>query len=289
MPPEEVSTNGNDCKDKEMFVRFGGMVKALSRRRKRRDDPPREKIGLLAIMKNEAMNLREWVEHYRWQGVDRIFLIDNGSTDGGPELIEKEIHAGYVELFVRPESHQQWAHYQAALVQARICERVEWLVMADLDEFWFSPGSDLRTALALDDLREIDLIYANWKMFGACGHQNHPPGLRRHFTLRNPALGQHADTKWICRTDAITHRRNISIHKVSGVDSARVVSDNVHFHLNHYPIQSLEYFTKVKMTRGDASSPGSDTVRTLDYFHRYDAPATCEDRLLADSLPPDVA
>jgi hypothetical protein len=158
--------------------------------------------------------------------------------------------------------------------------------MADLDEFWFSPGSNLRKAL--DSLQDIDLVYANWKMFGACGYQTHPPSLRRCLTLRHPTLGEHASTKWICRTDAISHRRNISIHKVSGIDSTRVVSDNVRFHLNHYPIQSMEYFSKVKMTRGDASSPMFDTVRTLDYFHRYDSPAVFEDRLLADSLPSDV-
>ena len=270
-----------------MIVKLGRMFKALTRRRKPRNNAAREKLGLLAIMKDEAMNLREWVEHHRWQGVDRIFLIDNGSTDGGRDLIENEIREGYVELFVRPDSHQQWAHYQAVMVQARICERVEWLAMADLDEFWFSPGSDLPTAL--DSLKDIDLVYANWKMFGASGYQNHPPSLRRCLTLRDPMLGEHADTKWICRTDAITHRRNISIHKVSGVDSTRVVSDNVRFHLNHYPIQSMEYFTKVKMTRGDVSSRKFDAVRTLDYFRRYDTPATHEDRLLADSLPPEIS
>ena len=267
-------------------MKLSGLVKACSRRR-RRSDLPRQKLGLLAIMKNEALNVREWIEHYRWQGVDRIFLIDNGSTDGSCELIAKDVREGYVELFVRPQSHRQWAHYQAVFVQAKICERVEWLAMADLDEFWFSPGSNLRSALLLDEFKEIDLIYANWKMFGACGHSTHPPSVRRHLTLRQPVLGQHADTKWICRTDAIKHRHDISIHKVSGIDSARVVSDNVRFHLNHYPIQSMEYFTKVKMTRGDVSSPGLDGVRDLAYFHRHDSPATYEDRLLADALPPD--
>ena len=253
--------------------------------RKHRAQPPviREKTGVLGIMKNEAMNVREWVEHYRWQGIDRIFLIDNGSTDGGPELIEKEIRDGYVELFRCPEPHKQWAHYQKAIVDGRFLERVEWLVMADLDEFWFAPQSSLPAAI--DELKEdVDLVYANWKMFGTNGYQAHPPSLRSCLTLRDPVLGEHRNTKWICRTAAIKHRRSISVHKVSDVDSTRVVSDNIRFHLNHYPLQSMEYFTKVKMTRGDVSAGEFDTVRDLAYFHRYDAPATLEDRLLADAV-----
>ena len=276
-----------DPVDGKSHLKLGDLFKVLLRKRspaqRPQCDDKRDKTAVLAIMKNEALNVREWVDHYRWQGIDRIFLIDNGSTDGGPGLIEKEIREGYVELFSLPEPHKQWAHYQKAIVEGRILERVEWLVMADLDEFWFAPESLL--GAAIDGLEDVDLVYANWKMFGACGYQSHPPSLRRCLTLRHPVLSEHRDTKWICRTAAIKHRRDISVHKVSGIDSARVVSDNVRFHLNHYPLQSMEYFTKVKMTRGDVSSGTFDAVRTLDYFDRHDSPATLEDRLLADAVP----
>lgn len=247
--------------------------------------PPanRQRLGLLAIMKNEAMTLREWVDHYRWQGVDRIFLIDNGSTDDGPALLTDHIDAGYIELFRCPEPHRQTAHYQNVFAQADIRNKVEWLIMADLDEFWFCPFAPLPEAIGR--LGNMNLVYANWKMFGSSGHVAQPPSVRRFFTLRQPELSEHADTKWICRTDAIADPRHIGLHKVSGVDSATVVSDNHLFHLNHYPIQSVEYFTKVKMGRGDASSPQFDAVRDMDYFRRYDAPAVCEDRLLADLVP----
>jgi glycosyltransferase involved in cell wall biosynthesis len=240
------------------------------------------KLGLIAIMKNEAMNLREWIDHYRWQGVDQIFLIDNGSTDGGPNLIEEEIADGFVTLFSRPEPHNQVAHYRAVFQQASVRERVEWLVMADLDEFWFSPGSNLR--IAVDTLTDIDLVYTNWVMFGSSGLKEHPSSVRRCLLHRQPKLGSHSDTKWICRTNVIKDARQMLLHKISGVDSARVVSDNDLFRLNHYAIQSLEYFTKIKMTRGDASTPDFDSFRDLDYFKRYDEPASVVDRTLADML-----
>jgi glycosyltransferase involved in cell wall biosynthesis len=248
-----------------------------------RESTERKKLGVLAIMKNEAMNLREWIEHYLWQGVDKIFLIDNGSTDGGSDLVKQEVEGGSVEIFFRSEPHRQCAHYHSVFVQARIWEKVEWLVMADLDEFWYCPGSNLPAAL--EGTGDLDLIYANWRMFGSSGYKAHPASLRRYLVHRQPALGAHSDTKWICRTDAIKDTRQIMLHKVHGIDSSRVVSDNERFHLNHYAIQSLEYFTKVKMRRGDASTPQFDAIRTLEYFDRYDSPAIQVDRTLADMLP----
>jgi hypothetical protein len=72
------------------------------------------------------------------------------------------------------------------------------------------------------------------------------------------------------------------MHKVKGIRSERVVSDNERFHLNHYVIQSLHYYTTIKMTRGDASTNRGDAIRDLDYFKSFDEPATFEDRVLAD-------
>ena len=45
------------------------------------------KFGVIGIFKNEAMGIREWIEHYKWQGVDEILLLDNNSTDNWREKI----------------------------------------------------------------------------------------------------------------------------------------------------------------------------------------------------------
>ena len=46
------------------------------------------------------------------------------------------------------------------------------------------------------------------------------------------------------------------------------VLENSNLHLNHYCIRSLEWFTRVKMTRGDACTKGN--VRNIEYYNRYD-------------------
>jgi hypothetical protein len=40
--------------------------------------------------------------------------------------------------------------------------------------------------------------------------------------------------------------------------------------LNHYRIQSWEFYKNVKMTRGDVLNKKFDNVRTLKYFQMYD-------------------
>jgi hypothetical protein len=41
-------------------------------------------------------------------------------------------------------------------------------------------------------------------------------------------------------------------------------------HLNHYRIQSWEFYKKVKMTRGDGAFKGFNNIRTRKYFQIHD-------------------
>jgi len=45
---------------------------------------------------------------------------------------------------------------------------------------------------------------------------------------------------------------------------------NSNLHLNHYPIQSVEFFQKIKMTRGDATNIKLNNYRNMKYFYNYD-------------------
>ena len=240
-------------------------------------------VGLIAIMKNESLNIREWVDHYYWQGVDKIFLIDNGSDDNSLSLIQEDIESGRIEYFWSPERHQQVRHYRRIYGTAKIKSKVDWLVIADLDEFWFSPLGNLKAAILNIDA-DADLVYTNWTVFGSSGFINHPSSIRRELIYRHPQMSGHCNTKWICRTRSIKNASMIGNHKVNGVDSRRVVSDNELFKLNHYLIQSLYYFQEIKMTRGDASKEHLDTIRTIDYFEAFDRAATVRDETLAKMI-----
>ena len=55
-------------------------------------------LCLVAIFKNESHILKEWIEHYLNQGVDKIFLVDNGSTDSYYSILQPYISTGKVDL-----------------------------------------------------------------------------------------------------------------------------------------------------------------------------------------------
>lgn len=238
-------------------------------------------FGVLGIMKNEAMNIDEWVQHYVSMGAGKIFLIDNGSTDETVAKAKVWVAEGVVELVEYAEPHRQRQHYWTAFNALHIAQKCQWLLVADLDEFWFCPSGET-IAAQLPEFRDYDVIYANWRLFGSSGLTKHPASLRQGFTLSAPGVQFHSNHKYLCRTSVVKSAQTFGIHNVNGARSERTVSDNECFHLNHYQIQSLEYFQKVKMTRGSATKAENDVARQMKYFEKVDAPCTVADHLLAD-------
>lgn len=274
-----------------MFINILQKLKRWNRERKIRNKfsthrpfAQKYKLGVLAIMKNEAMNLEEWIQHYLWQGIEQIYLIDNGSTDNGRELAQPWIDQGIVKLISLSERWKQKEHYRTAFNQFHIAEECQWLIVADLDEFWFSKkrGENIREALNYYD--EFDVIYTNWTTFGSSGYKTHPSSLRKELVLRQKELGSHLATKWICKTKTLYDLMDLGIHKIKGACSSRTISDNNVFQINHYSIQSVEYFTKIKMSRGDACNQADDDTRDLDIFNRIDEQCTVKETLLADMV-----
>ncbi len=232
------------------------------------------------------MNIREWLDHYFWIGVDRIFLIDNGSGDESVALARGHPHSNRIDLIELPERYQQIAHYRNAMHVFNIRKRVDWLMVADLDEFWFFRHAR-KFKIVLRQYSVVDLVYTNWTMFGSGGFDRHSSSLRCDIVTKRPKIAAHAYSKWLVRTSAMNCDHQFDIHKVWDIDARRVISDNVELQLNHYPIQSREYFAKIKMTRGDAFKAANDQVRDWAYFDRYDAPCVIPDTGLRDLLARD--
>lgn len=256
-----------------------GWIRTELRRRNRVAVP--HVVGVLAIMKNESHTIDEWVSHYLSIGVDKIFLIDNGSTDDTVSKARRWVAQGLVQLVEYPEQHLQREHYWAAFQQLRIAEVCEWLMIADMDEFWFCkdgrPISDY-----LRDLPGIDMVFANWSQFGSNGHVAQPSSLRLGFTKRCADLDK--STKSIFRTYVAHRAYVIGVHHVNCVSPFRQITDNQHLQLNHYATQSHHYWFNVKMKRGDVYVASPDWAERAGRFAATDALATLEDTLLRDMV-----
>lgn len=202
-------------------------------------------------MKDVALSVQEWIDHYVRQGTDRLFIIDHGSTDTTVAQIDASQHRDRSTLLHRPQQNKQDWHYRAVVRSQRIAERFGWLMVADGDEFWFAR----RDQTIVDALRrfeaKFDVIYARWANFGCNPAAPHPSRLRSELVYRAPDLAWHTAKKWIVRTDVLG-RESIWIHKISGARSSRTTVDHDYLQLNHYVTQSYDYWTEVKGTNAGA-------------------------------------
>lgn len=260
----------------------------------------------MAIFRNEAHVLAEWCQHYISQGAEKIYLINHLSTDNYKDVVEPYRAAGIVELVDAFGEHPQVPAYNS--LRSRISKSSRWLLICDLDEFVYGrKGFTIKGYLETLSWRVSEIIIP-WKNFGSSSHVRHPKGLiAQNFVFRQSyssdsimaqdrqdafaAQGSHdvcpqSWCKYIVRSSRIRH---LAVHYAS-VWYGRVIDANgcplrnyngtlplseeslgeADLHLNHYPIQSLDYFKAIKMRRPDVNCASKDSSKTLEYFRQAD-------------------
>jgi len=239
-------------------------------------------FAIMAIFKNETMVLKTWLEHYIWQGVDHFYLIDNGSTDEPLSILQSYIDQGIVTYYYRHERFQQAQHYRDVFDLENLKEWCKWLCICDLDEFFFGPEQPL--AKELDNFDNYDIINTHSFFYGSDGLINQPEDIRTAIVHRTDDIIN--GNKYIFKPSIVKDSSEIWIHwlvepgtyqKKTGINS---INNDTKIRLNHYVVQSLEYFQEVKMTRGDVSTAENENIRTLEVFNYYTKAATISDDIL---------
>lgn len=245
-------------------------------------------ICIVSVFKNEICALEEWLNHYINQGVDHFFLTDNGSNDDYMHVLSKYIQSGIVTLNVNAARYQQVQHLNAFINDAK---KYEWVIIVDLDEFVYARKGFNSVKQYLTQLdQNVYQIYIPWKMFGSNGHINQPNSIIHSFFTRDSYINaRQINGKCITRTNQLNsfNLHSSYLNNTDGLiitsdgnqqtpdgtlllDISEEILDNSCLHLNHYAIQSWDWFSRIKMTRGDATSNISDHVRNKSYFENYD-------------------
>jgi hypothetical protein len=240
-------------------------------------------LTVMAIFKNETMNLKLWLEHYLWQGVQHFYLIDNGSNDMPLSILQSYIDKGIVTYYYREEKHQQSQHYRYVFDTENVKNKTKWLCICDLDEFFFGIEKKLSDALEDEDLSSYDVIYTNSYFYGSDNLMSHPKDIRTDILHREE--DDKNGIKYIFKPQCINSSDEIWIHWLvkPGTlikNQANEITQNDKIRLNHYRIQSFEYFKTVKMTRGDVSTLENEKIRDLNYFNKYTKACTIKDDTL---------
>jgi multimeric flavodoxin WrbA len=240
-----------------------------------------------AIFKNENHILKEWIDHYLNRGVDHIYLINDNSTDDYMKTLTPYIEEDKITLYnneiPRVKRMQVYAYNQYFNKHLKECN---WFGIFDLDEFLYSPYT-INLKNILSKMVNYDQLLINSSVY-----IKQPDNVVNSFIYRgeynsknNGPNGKYNSFKCIVNTFKNRNKDIIldcHIHKTrnSNLDTINVSFNmNEMLLINHYAIQSLEFWKNIKMTRGEVSMWGYNMKRNIELFNSMDRTNIKDERL----------
>jgi glycosyltransferase involved in cell wall biosynthesis len=101
--------------------------------------------GLL-VARNEVDIIRTNVLYHLSLGLDRLLVVDNGSSDGTDQVL-RELGKDPRVRWTRDEGLFYHGHIATELAREAFREGADWVVPIDADEFWHAPGGNFRGVL----------------------------------------------------------------------------------------------------------------------------------------------
>ena len=192
-------------------------------------------LSVCVCVKNERRYLDEFVKHYLLQGADHIYIVNNGSTDGIEDWVERHDFRSSLTLLHDPRdlkilTANAGAEGHRTLLNDNMFERAreetEWLCVVDADEFMFGKnGHTIRSYLKTCVPGDVGCVYVLWNII------NPPLPLQESFSLSDfqsqrrlnydlfermsPEVRNANDFgKSIVRTSMLSERHKLWIHKI---------------------------------------------------------------------------
>jgi hypothetical protein len=225
-------------------------------------------LAVVAIVKNEAPYIVEWIEYHKIIGVEKFYIYDNDSTDGLPEILRKYIESGEVVYHIWHELQiHQMKVYNTAIKKHRNESR--WMAFIDIDEFIVPVKKETLPDVMINITNNLRQklpagIAISWLQFGYSGHYSKPSGfVIENYTRRdseihvlvksivnprtvllftNPHVATHLFGLWTINEKGIKLKKPIIQEK-----SDRSVNE---IRINHYFTKSYEeYLQKCERNR----------------------------------------
>ena len=225
-------------------------------------------LSVASIFKNETWGIKEWLEHYKFHGVDHVYLVNDFSSDRYQPILKPYIENGFVSLFHNDIS----AMYRGRQVDINnkffkpIVNETQWIAQVDCDEYLYSP-KDINLKNIIKKYEIYAGIAANWVCFNSNNHVKQPPSIVKYFTKRceydasvsvnNPTRGYETATfnaqKMILNTNFKINSFDIHSADIDGktINLSYGGLDDPLVLINHYQLQSQEYWETIKMKRTD--------------------------------------
>lgn len=134
------------------------------------------KIACVAVVKNEARHIAEWIAYQFVIGFDTVVILDNLSTDATRAIALEMAARLDVRVVEAPFEGANFQKLSYFLALEKFGRAFEWMAFFDVDEFLvLDDGISLKARLA--SLQGVDAVAVNWAIFGSSGHVSRPAGL----------------------------------------------------------------------------------------------------------------
>ena len=263
-------------------------------------------LAVVAIFKDEAPYLAEWLDYHLLAGVEHFYLYNNDSTDNYADIIAPYVAANLVTPIDFPGKAMQMPAYEDALEKFRFTCR--YMAFIDIDEFIF-PKTNRSIAQVADEILSRDKTAAglviNEQTFGTNGHEvaDYSRGVLERFTRCAPddwsaVIAQdesfvRVSNRYVKlvvnpRSVKIFLGPHIAVHfgenysvdergeKIFTFATDKFSADKIV--VNHYNVKSREEFA-IKINRGGAFS--FDTNNNTKFFQYYDRNEVFDDGILS--------
>ena len=226
-------------------------------------------LAVVAIMKNEAPYVKEWLDYHLLAGADHFFIYDNGSEDNLEEVLQPYIDAELVTYIYYPGKGMLMDSYNDAIENFKFYCR--YMAFIDADEFIF-PRSGLSITEMLDKFllnrKQFGGLTINWASYGSNGQKTADltRGVLERFTRRR---SQAVNYMWTPHFAVLFN--NFLPFGQQFIDkfiNPPFILSNL-ISVNHYVLKSLEEFVKRK-SLGE-SSVGRDNKNIEAMFKKKDA------------------
>ena len=232
-------------------------------------------LAVVAIMKNEAPYVKEWLDYHLLAGVNHFFIYDNDSPDNLKEVLKPYIENGIVTYTFFPGKCRQMEAYNDAVKRFKFfCRYMAWI---DADEFIF-PQNNKSIVEVVDEIfnenPKAGGLAVNIFQFGSNGqkHADLSKGVMERFTRRSSVNWlpmKNGIAEGTARVSTIANPRKIKVfdnpHFAYYFEEYNAVNENgkivplfsnnpptvKKIVMNHYQTKSFEEYKK-KVQRGNA-------------------------------------
>ena len=240
-------------------------------------------LAIVAIAKNESEYISEWLAYHKLQGVEKIFLYDNDSTDNMREVLEPYIADGFVDYNEIHGKYKQFEAYTNAI--NRFGHLSKYMAFIDCDEFMMPVDSDSSLLKIIDNAFAKDKnaggLGINWCVYGSSGHKTKPQtgivmenythhsfvNYERNYTIKS--IVKPYCVKGFSHPHYPEYKPGFFGINFQGEIIpywCNEISEYVGIRLNHYYCKSKEEYIR-RISLGRVDIPG---VRTMDYFYKDD-------------------